>query len=76
MSNVILMYIYFIGVQPPPLGLRVVVTDVIEAPQYMIDAGEEVCKRHGYGRLAYIYHNPDEGHSDYKCKYKFPKIKE
>ena len=49
MSNVILMYIYFIGLQPPPLGLRVIVTDIIEAPQYMIDAGEEVCKRHGYG---------------------------
>lgn len=67
------MYLYFIGIQPPPLGLRVVVYEVQEAPQYMIDVGMEVCKRKGYGELSYLYHNPDEGHTDYKCKYKFPK---
>ena len=71
MNGVVLMYLYFIGVQPPPIGLRVVVTDIQEAPQYLIDIGADICKRKGYGKLDYIYHNPDENHTFYRCKYKF-----
>ena len=73
MSNVILMYIYFIAIQPPPLGLRVVVTDVQEAPQYMIDAGEEVGLATVYRVLTQfeqagicIRHNFEEGHAVYE----------
>ena len=42
MNGVVLMYLYFIGVQPPPIGLRVIVTDIQEAPQYLIDIGADI----------------------------------